>query len=189
VNAYRTPVGSLWLLGEVANLGSLPAGNVQVAIALLDVAGGEVGTAVAWAAVPIIMPGQQAPFGVLVNEPPAAFARPSVSVTGGETVLDLGTQVVDLVVGETAVTLEDDRVHVSGQVQNNGQSAAQAIVVTATFYDSQGNVTGYQQQQLETSLAPAEMTTFSLTAAPPGGPTTTVSLIAHAQTTKLEAGN
>lgn len=182
VNAYQTPVGSLWLLGEVVNVGELPAGNVQVAIDLLDAAGVRVGTAVAWAAVPIMMPGQSAPFGVLVNEPPASFARPAVTVTGGETVVDLGTQVVDLVVGETAVTLDDDRVQVTGEVQNSGQSTTQSIVVTATFYDSQGSVTGYQQQPLENRLAPTELAAFTLTAAPPGGLTTSVALSAHAQT-------
>jgi len=181
VNAYQTPVGSLWLLGEVVNVGDLPAGNVQVAIDLLDAAGVSVGTAVAWAAVPVIMPGQSAPFGVLVNEPPATLARPAVSVVGGETVVDLGTQVVDLMVAETAVTIDDDRVQVAGEVQNNGQSAAQSIVVTATFYDNQGRVTGYQQHQLEAPLTSTETASFTLTAAPPGGPVATISLVAHAQ--------
>ena len=182
VNAYQTPLGSLWLLGEVANLGDFPVGNVQVSIGLLDAAGAELGTAVAWVVVPVIMPGQSAPFGVLVNEPPSAYARPSVSVIGGETVLDLGTQIVDLVVEETAVSFADDRVQISGEVQNSGQITARDTIITATFYNNQGDVTGFHQQQLEGALAPTEMITFSMTAAPPGGPTTSLALTAYAQT-------
>ena len=182
VNSYQTPVGSLWLLGEVANLGDLPVGNVQVSIGLLDGAGVELGTAVAWAAVPVIKPGQAAPFGVLLNDPPSAYVQPSVSVIGGETVLDLGTQIVDLVVEETAVSFIDDRVQVSGQVQNNGQRTAQSTIITATFYNNQGDVTGFQQQQLAGTLTPTEMITFTMTAAPPGGLSETLALNASAQT-------
>jgi hypothetical protein len=104
-------------------------------------------------------------------------------VAGGETVLDLGTQIVDLVVGETAVSYADDRVQISGHVQNGSQVTARAVIITATFYDNQGDVTGFQQQQLEGALAPTEMMTFTMTAAPPGGPTADLALTAYAQTT------
>jgi LysM repeat protein len=179
--AYQTPVGGLWLLGEVVNLGDLPAGNVQVAVNLLSEAGEILATHAAWTAVPVILPGQSAPFGALVNEPPPDFARSSVSIAGGETLSDLGTHYVDLVVGETAVTFDESQVQVTGQVQNTGQSAAQAIVITATFSDGQGNVSGYQQLSLPDSLPPAESTTFTMTAAPPGGAAVEVGLTAHAQ--------
>ena len=179
--AYQTPVGSVWLLGEVTNQGQLAAANVRLAISLLDGAGHELGTAAAWAAAPVLLPGQSAPFGVLVKEMPAGFVRPAVTVAGGETVVDLGTQYLDLVVAETAVTPADDQIEVAGQVQNSGQSTAQAITITATFYDNQGNVTGYQQHQLQAPLAPAETAVFTFTAAPPGGPAATVSLTAQAQ--------
>jgi LysM repeat protein len=182
VNAYQTPLGSLWLLGGVTNLGEFPVGNVQVSINLLDAVGSELGTAVAWVAVPVIMPGQSAPFGVLVNEPPSTFAQPSVSIVGGETVLDLGTQIVDLVVEETAVSFADDRVQISGLVQNSGQLAASDMIVTATFYNNQGDVIGFQQQQVEEPLAPTEMITFTMTAAPPGGLVANLALSAFAQT-------
>lgn len=181
INSYQTPVGSLWLLGEVVNLGDLPVADVQLSLGLLDNVGLEVGTAVAWAATPLIMPGQSAPFGVLVNEPPAEFAQPVVTVAGGAAVADLGTQYVDLVVGDTAVSSQNERIQVSGQVQNAGQAAAQAITLTATFYDSQGRVIGYQQQTLPEMLAPAQSQSFDLTAAPPGGQTVNVTVIAHAQ--------
>jgi cation diffusion facilitator CzcD-associated flavoprotein CzcO len=96
-------------------------------------------------------------------------------------VADLGTQYVDLVVVDTAVVPQNDRVQVTGQVQNSGQTAAQAIIITATFYDSQGQVIGYQQQPLPDVLAPAQSQSFTLTAAPPGGQTVNVSITAHAQ--------
>jgi LysM repeat protein len=181
INSYQTPIGNLWLLGEVVNLGDLPVADVRLAIGLMDASGVEVGTVAAWAATPLIMPGQAAPFGVLVNEPPAGFEQPVVTVAGGESVADLGTQYVDLVVVDTAVVPQNDRVQVAGQVQNSGQTAAQAITITATFYDSQGQVIGYQQQPLPDVLAPAQSQSFTLTAAPPGGQTVNVSITAHAQ--------
>ena len=40
---YQTPVGSVWVLGEVFNSTDQPIENVQVRVALLDAAGQEVG--------------------------------------------------------------------------------------------------------------------------------------------------
>lgn len=169
--AIRTPVGSLWLLGEVANDGELPVENVQVEIALLDESGQQVDAVTAWAALPIILPGGKAPFGVLVREPPAAFARPLVAVVGGATVTDLGSRYLELGVEETAVALGEERVQIDGQVHNSGAAVAAEIILVAAFYDSQDNLSGYFQQRLPGPLAPGEAVSFSFDVAPPGSET------------------
>ncbi len=94
IQTYRMPVGSVWLLGELANEGEQPVENVQLSIGLVDETGAEVAAAAAWAALPIISPGRQAPFGVLLNEPPE-FARQVVTVSGGQVVVDMGTRYED----------------------------------------------------------------------------------------------
>ena len=182
IHAYRTPVGSLWLLGEVTNEGETAVENIQVEIGLLAADGRIVGNATAWVATSVILPGERGPFGVLVNEPPADFAQPTVAIVGGQAVVELGTRTLDLTVRDTALMTEDDSVALSGTVVNSGETAASQVTLIATFYDAQGNVTGYQQQVVAEQLAVGEERPFLLEAAPPGGATVAYQLHAEAQT-------
>lgn len=90
IQAYRTPVGSLWLLGEVRNDGAQPVENVQLEIGLRDEAGNLLRTAVTWTAAAVVPAGETAPYGVLVSEMPPGFAYPTVSVVGGAVGARLG---------------------------------------------------------------------------------------------------
>ncbi|MCA9934625.1 MAG: FxLYD domain-containing protein [Anaerolineales bacterium] len=178
---YQTPVGSLWLLGEMRNEGDLPVENVQVEFGLRDAGGNLLGTAVAWTAAAIIPPGETAPFGVLLSEPPAGYASPTVAIVGGESVVDLGSRYLDVVVAEgTAVIPDGERVQVSGKVQNDGDVVATAVRVILTVYDSQGQVSGYTQQTLDGPLFPGDNTSFSFDVAPPGGEPVSVGLLVNA---------
>ena len=82
--------------------------------------------------------------------------------------MDLGTWYLDVVVGETAVTYNNERVQLSGQIQNTGAITATQISLIATFYDTQGNVTGYHLLQLDKPLGPSAAIPFELVAAPIG---------------------
>lgn len=181
LQAYQTPVGGLWLLGEVRNEGALPAENVQVEFGLRDAAGNLVGTAVAWVAAPIIPAGETAPFGVLLPETPPAFGYPSVAVVGGQSVQDLGTRYLGLVVGDTAVTHQGERVQVTGWVQNVGAGAATAVRLILTLYDNQGKISGYAQQSLDTTILPGDNLSFAFDMTPPGGEPTAARLLVNAQ--------
>lgn len=188
IHAYRTPVGSLWLLGEVTNEGETAVENIQVEIGLLAADGRLVGSITAWVATSIIPPGGRGPFGVLVNEPPADFAQrdsaqPSVAVVGGQAVVELGTRSLNIEVLEPELTLNDDTVMLGGIVVNRGETAASQVQLIATFYDAQGNVTGFQQQVVAEELGVGQERPFQLEAAPPGGETVTYTLHAEAQTT------
>ena len=182
IQAYQTPIGSLWLLGEVTNEGETAVENIQVEIGLLAADGRIVGNATVWVATSVILPGERGPFGVLINEPPADFAQPTVAIVGGQAVVALGTRTLDLTMRDTALMTEDDSVALSGTVVNSGETAAVQVTLIATFYDAQGNVTGFQQQVVAEQLGVGEERPFLLEAAPPGGATVTYQLHAEAQT-------
>ncbi len=183
IHAYLTPVGSLWLLGEVTNEGETAVENIQVEIGLLAADGQLVGSVTAWVAASIIPPGERGPFGVLVNEPPLNLAQPTVAVVGGQAVVELGTRTLNVEVLAPELTLNDDSVALSGTVVNSGEVSANQVQLVATFYDAQGNVTGFQQQVVAEELGVGEERPFQLEAAPPGGETVTYTLHAEAQTT------
>ncbi len=180
IQVYRTPVGAVWLLGEVVNDGDTPVDNVTLTLELPDAAGGPSATAVAWASAAIIPPGGVSPFGVLLAAPPAEWGAPLIAVSGGDAVVDLGSRYLDLAVGDTAVSAQSDRAEISGQVQNVGETAAQVIVV-ASLYDAQGNLAGFQQMTLPDVLLAGETRPFTMQAAPPGGTAVTVQVIAFGQ--------
>ncbi|MCA9927935.1 MAG: LysM peptidoglycan-binding domain-containing protein [Anaerolineales bacterium] len=180
VTMIQTAVGSVWLLGEVVNEGALPVEQVQVQLGLTDESGELIDSGVVWTAVSLIPPGEAAPFGLLVAEAPAELGRPTVSVVSGNTVVDLGSRSLDVVVVETAVTTNADRVRITGAVQNGGEQPVGSLLLTATFYDDQGMITGYQQQALAQTLQSRESAEFVLNAAPPGSQTTRVQIVVEA---------
>ncbi|MCA9945174.1 MAG: LysM peptidoglycan-binding domain-containing protein [Anaerolineales bacterium] len=182
IHAYLTPVGSLWLLGEVTNEGETAVENIQVEIGLLAADGRVVGNANAWVATSIILPGERGPFGVLINDPPSDFAQPGVSVVGGQAVVELGSRYLDIALLQAEMALSDDSVSLSGTIRNEGAAPASQAQLTATFYDVQGNVTGFLQQVVAEQLGVGEERPFLLEAAPPGGETVTYTLHAEAQT-------
>ena len=182
IHAYQTPVGSLWLLGEVTNEGETAVENIQVEIGLLAADGRLLGSVPVWVATAIVPPGGRGPFGVLLNEPPSDFAQPTVAIIGGQAVVELGNRTLDVAVQGDTLATDDNSVSVAGTIVNAGETAVTQIQLTATFYDAQGNVTGFQQQVLVEALGVGEERPFQLQSAPPGGTTVTYTLHAEAQT-------
>lgn len=181
IHAYRTPVGSLWLLGEVTNAGETAVENIQVEINLLTADGQPIRSVVVWVATSIILPGERGPFGVLLGEPPDEAVQPTVAIVGGQAVVEMGTRSLDVAVQNISFVSNSDTVSLSGEVVNSGETAVANVQLTATFYDAQGNVTGFRQQIVAEQLGVGEERPFSLEAAPPGAATVTYSLHAEAQ--------
>ncbi len=181
IHAYQTPIGSLWLLGEVTNDGETAVENIQVEIGLLAADGQSVGSVTAWVATSIILPGERGPFGVLLNEPPTNFAQPAVAVVAGQAVVELGSRTLEITISEPELATNGESVTLSGVMTNSGAEAASQVRLIATFYDAQGNVTGFQQQMVAEQLGMGEERPFRLEAAPPGGTTVTYTLHAEAQ--------
>jgi LysM repeat protein len=173
LNAYRTPAGSLWLVGEVINHSHLPAENVQLQIAIADAGGQGLAAITTWVTPGIVPAGSKAPFGALVSGLPepagSTLAAPSASIIGGQTLVNLGNRYLDLAVREPEATIEESQIELRGQIENTGTAAAAQILLVTTFYDVQGNVAGYHELLLADSLPPGTRHSFSFVAAPPGG--------------------
>lgn len=182
VATYRTPVGSLWILGEVENEGEFPATNVQVQISLAGRDGGPPLLVPAWVVPAVIPPGATAPFGVLIREAPTLNTPPTVSIVSGESLPSIGTYTLDLALSEVEDTIDEGHVAVSGQVENRSDEPVTQVTVVATFYDAQGEVNGYAQQRLDGPLAPGASLPFALDVAPPGGITVDYQLLVQGVT-------
>lgn len=173
LNAYRTPAGSLWLVGELMNESHLAAENIQLQLGLADINGQGLAAIMTWVTPGIIGPGAKAPFGVLVPDlnldSSTNLAPPSAAVIDGQTLVNVGNRYLDLAVIEPEATIEESQISIQGQIENTGEAAADNILLVTTFYDALGNVAGFHELSLDFSLNPGEIRPFSLTAAPPGG--------------------
>ena len=72
---HWTPVGSLWCMGEVVNLSSQPAEEVQVQVSLHDEQGRLLAEGAAYTQLDILASGGRAPFGILFSAAPTSFAQ------------------------------------------------------------------------------------------------------------------
>lgn len=179
VQIVRTPVGSLWLLGDVVNGGEFPVAGLQVQIDLLGPGGTTLGSALAWVAPGVLRPGESGPFAALLREPPAEQVQPSVAVIAGDALVEQGSYYLDLAATHSEVNIENGLVNVAGFVENVGEEVATTITVIATFYGAQGEVTGYAQQHLQGPLASGDRAPFDVGGAPPGGQTVEVTVAVY----------
>lgn len=184
IQTLRTPVGSMWLIGEVLNDGEHDVAGVAVQIDLVGPDGASLMTVPAWVVSGVLRPGERGPFAVLVREPPVETVQPVVAVTQGETLLVHGSYYLDLAVVDSDVTIDDGQASVDGLLENVGEATTGSITVVVTFYGAQGDgerrpVSGYAQQILEGALGPGERLDFSVSGAPPGGQTVDYAVTAY----------
>jgi LysM repeat protein len=140
---HRTPVDSLWCLGEVLNLSGQPAEEVQVQVSLHDEMGRLLTSGRAFGQVDILPAGGRAPFAILFAAPPSSFAQYQTQVLGGVPSTHLGPRYPDLAVVEDQGTwLADKNYRVQGQVHNTGQADAERVALVVTLYDSADHVVG-----------------------------------------------
>jgi LysM repeat protein len=182
LRTYRTPVGNLWVMGEVLNRGEVSAENVRVEIALLDNTGQPATNVQAWVVPGIIPAGRLAPFGVLVEGIPDQLSDNATidtiaSVIGGNSVVDLGSRYLDLAVDGLVLDSAENRVTINGNVTNTGDTPTAPITLVITLYDASGNVSGTVQLFDTQPLAAGDSRPFSATVAPPGGAVTTAKAV------------
>jgi LysM repeat protein len=169
VTAYRTPWDTVWLLGEVVNEGKRPVENVQVEVTIPDEAGLPLTTTPAWVAPAVLLPGQRGPFAVFLPQAAGNLELPLTAVVGGQTLFDFGSRYLDLAAVAGEITIEEGRVRLAGQVENQGEATAVQLLLVATFYDARGRVSGYRELLLPGPLAAGAELAFSLDVSPPGG--------------------
>jgi LysM repeat protein len=180
VALYETPVGSLWVLGEIANTTAVTLTNVQVQVMLFDQDGQLVAETDAFAEADLILPQASSPFGVLFTTPPA-WASYQVTIIRGQEAGALADTYVSMALVDVDGTPLGSQFEVSGTVANASTGlSAKSIDIIVTTYDAQGAVTGFRQHtvRLEEALAPGAKVPFSLSLAAHGGPPDEFSIIA-----------
>jgi LysM repeat protein len=140
---HRTPVDSLWCLGEVVNVSGRPAEEVQVQVSLHDEQGRLLASGAAFTEIDIVPDGGRAPFAIQFAGPPAGFAQYQTRILGGVPSTHLGPRYPDLeVVEDHGEWLDENNYRVRGQVLNSGQAEAEKVAVIVTLYDNEAHVVG-----------------------------------------------
>jgi LysM repeat protein len=164
---YQTPVGSVWVLGEVFNSTDQPIENVQVRVALLNATGQEVGSALPFVALDAIPPGGRAPFSVLFESPPISVIDFQAYVVRADPSYNHTTRYATLEVSEVQTKQEGTQYRVSGQVTNTGATNVSGAQVVITLYDDKEHVSGFRQYALpDDQLGPGRAVTFDVLVSP-----------------------
>jgi LysM repeat protein len=182
---FQTPVGSMWILGEVFNPTDQPVENVQVRVALLDATGHEVASDTPFVALDTVPPGGRAPFSVLFGSPPNGVIDFQAYVVRADQAYSYGSRYAQLQVTDVQTRTVGTQYGVSGKVSNTGTSNAVGASLVITLYDAKGRVTGFRQFTLpDDQLAAGGSTTFDEVVAPdPSAPAVaSSSVVAEART-------
>jgi LysM repeat protein len=162
---HWTPVGTLLALGEVLNLSSQPAEEVQVLVSLHDEQGTLLSSGAAYTQLDILAGDGRAPFAILYDNPPDSFAQYQARIISGVPSSHLGPRYPDLVVAdERGALLDDGNYQVTGQVRNIGQADAEKVALVVTLYDAEGRLTGVRTVEISAdhfltgAVAPFEVT-------------------------------
>lgn len=140
---HRTPVDSLWCVGEVANLSGHPAEEIQVQVSLHDEQGQLLAEGAAFVQLDILAAGGRAPFAILFPAPPTSFAQYQTRILSGVPHTHLGPRYPDLeVVEDRGEWLDENNYRVRGQVHNTGEADAERVALIVTLYDEERHVVG-----------------------------------------------
>lgn len=173
---YETPLGSLWILGDVLNEGTLPAENIRLELTLFGENGLFLGRTTVWTVPTVVLPQQTAPFGLLLTDPPAAVEQLQGTLIQSNTLPDQPPQpdglaltydIGNIQLEESAET--EGQLTISGTLTNTAALPVTQTMLIATLTNSQGQVTGYNQLQLADPLPAGATIPFTMTVTPPGG--------------------
>lgn len=160
---YKTPVGSLWGLGEVANTTSITLTNVQVKVTLFDAVGDPVTEDDIFAAADLVPPGARSPFGLLFTTAPD-WATYQMTVVRADGAGGLADAYVPMSVIEVDGGPAESQFRVNGIMKHVGTATAESVDIIVTTYDAQGAVTGFRQEtvRFEEGLTPGATTAFTV---------------------------
>jgi LysM repeat protein len=145
----RTPQGSLWAFGEVANPTDTLLAEIVVGVSLFDAEGKLLSSEVVFTQLDLLLPDHSVPFAVLYESPPSSFAQYQASVVSAVPILGETRYYLDLAPVETSATLIGESTYrISGQLENIGQENVESIKLVATAYDAQNQVLAQRQANL-----------------------------------------
>lgn len=151
---HRTPVGSLWCMGEVENERDEFLDLVQVQVSLYDAKGRLLDRSVAFVLTDVVPAHSKAPFAVLLPRS-LDFAGYQIDVLSAEPIVRWGAR-------HRALSVEWLKVEegkVRGEVFNHGEADARQVRVTVTAYGDDGTVVGVRQVEIA-SLPAGERASF-----------------------------
>ena len=188
VHFSHTPVGGLWVLGEVLNTSAETLEQVRVGVRLLDGQGATLVDGAGLALLNLVLPGSVAPFAVLFAEAPRQFENYQIYPLSALPAYEGGYYqdlVVENLTGEgkryTAYTIK-------GSVRNTGSAEAINVQVVLTAYDPLGRVIASRKIVPDHNVvAVGGETTFTAILVPLGGPVDRVHVVA--QSRKYPSGN
>ena len=164
---YQTPVGSVWVLGEVFNSTDQSIENVQVRVSLLDATGQEVDSALPFVALDTIAPGGRAPFSVLFEGPPVDAIDFQAYVVRADPAYNYSSRYAALEVSDVQTKQEGTQYRVSGKVKNTGATNVAGAQAVITLYDDKGRVSGFRQYGLPSDqLGSGASVTFDVLVSP-----------------------
>ena len=188
VHFSHTPIGGLWVLGEVLNTSDETLEQVRVGVRLLDGQGATLAEGDGLALLNLVLPGGVAPFAVLFAEAPREFENYQIFPVSAVPAYE-GGYYQDLVVEN--VTKEGERYAaytVSGFVRNTGSAEATDVQVVLTAYDPLDRVVASRKIVPDHNVvAVGGETTFTAILIPLGGPVARIHAVA--QSRKYPAGN
>lgn len=179
---YKTPLGSLWILGEVVNVGVYAAENIRLELTLIGANGLSLGQTAVWTVPTVTLPQKTAPFGLLLSNPPEGVEQIQGAIVQSNTLpeqppraggLSIAYAVEGVELAESAAS--ESQLLIRGEVVNTAAVPVAQTMVVATLYDTRGRVIGYSQLQLEGTIPAGGGVPFEMVAAPPGGTAVTVS--------------
>jgi LysM repeat protein len=164
---YLTPVGSLWVLGEVYNPTGEPIENVQVRVGLMDEGGREIANDLSFTVLDFVPADGRSPFGILFTEPPLGVAGFQALIVRAEPSYNNANRYAQLQVTAAQIERVGALYRVTGTVTNNGGSNALDARITVTVYNAERRVTGYRHLSLpDEQLTAGATAQFDITIAP-----------------------
>ncbi len=143
---HRTPVGSLWCMGEVENERDEFLDLVQLRVSLYSVDGTLVDEAADFTAADVVPGHGKAPFAILFPHPPAAgFASYEVAVLSAEPITHWGRRHRALAVEQVEGQMSQGSLAVHGVVHNPSEADAIEVEVILTAYGPGNEVVAVRQ--------------------------------------------
>ena len=175
-----TPLGGLWVLGEVENTSAFTLEQVQIGVKLLDANQDALAEEQGFALLNLVVPGGVAPFAILFEKAPKEFASYQIFPVGGVPAYERGYY-RDLVVED--LTFEGklySSYNVAGTVRNAGQEESIEVQVILTAYDSLDRIIAARTVAPEHNVISANgVTTFAAILVPLGGPVERIHAVAQ----------
>lgn len=169
LSLYQTPTNGIWIVGEVSNQGDQDLENVHVTVRLLDNAGHSVHETHLWTATNVVASGSKSPFATLVVPAPSIEVSPNAVIESATSIVDLGNRYLDFEVADAKITIKGAQATISGKIVNIGDKNASEVALIVTFYDDEGNVTGYHKSFMDESFSAGKSAPFEIHVLPPGG--------------------